>query len=82
MSDRQVGALLSGGFDSSIVCAILVKIFGITNLQTFSVGLEGSPDLKYAREPKGKIQRGKVIGEKSLKMRTKRPESSNDGWPE
>ena len=39
-------------------------------------------DLKYAREPKGKIQRGKVIGEGSLKMRTKRPETSNDGWPE
>ena len=50
MSDRPVGALLSGGFDSSIVCAVLVKVFGITNLQTFSVGLEGSPDLRYARE--------------------------------
>ena len=39
-------------------------------------------DLQYAREPKGKIQRGKVLGEGSLKMRTKRPETSNDGWSE
>jgi len=39
-------------------------------------------DLQYAREPKGKIRRGTMIGEGTLKMRTKRPETSNDGWPE
>jgi len=52
MSDRPVGTFLSGGLDSSIVAAFLKKIRneqGITsNLNTFSIGLEGSPDLAYS----------------------------------
>ena len=53
MSDRPIGTFLSGGLDSSIVAA-LIKKFHIerghqdTNLNTFSIGLEGSPDLAYA----------------------------------
>lgn len=50
MSDKPIGCLLSGGFDSSIVAALLSKHFtGGTKLKTFSIGLQGSPDLKYAR---------------------------------
>ena len=52
MSDRPIGCLLSGGLDSSIVVAILAdkyKKIG-KKLRTFSVGLKGSVDLKYARD--------------------------------
>jgi len=50
MSDKPIGCLLSGGFDSSIVAALLSEHFtGDNKLKTFSIGLEGSPDLKYAR---------------------------------
>jgi asparagine synthase (glutamine-hydrolysing) len=47
MSDKPVAALLSGGLDSSIICAILSDI--VPELHTFSVGMADSPDLKYAR---------------------------------
>lgn len=48
-SDRPVACLLSGGLDSSIVASIVSKIYD-RPLETFSIGLEGSEDLKYARE--------------------------------
>ena len=53
MSDRPVGTFLSGGLDSSVVAAFIKKYHrenGMvnTNLNTFSVGLEGSPDLMYS----------------------------------
>lgn len=48
MSDRPIGCLLSGGLDSSLVAAILSKHYK-KRLRTYSVGLEGSIDLKYAR---------------------------------
>lgn len=51
LSDRPIGCLLSGGLDSSLVAAILSDELKKHNktLQTFSVGLLGSVDLKYAR---------------------------------
>jgi asparagine synthase (glutamine-hydrolysing) len=43
-----IGAYLSGGFDSSMVAAILADHYPGT-LRTFSIGFEGSPDLLNAR---------------------------------
>jgi len=49
MSDRPIGCLLSGGLDSSIITALLVNLLGPDKVRTYSVGMEGSTDLKYAR---------------------------------
>lgn len=52
MSDRPVGCLLSGGLDSSIIASVLsshYKTLG-QKLRTFSIGLSGSVDLKYAKQ--------------------------------
>lgn len=50
MTDRPIGCLLSGGLDSSLVTAILVKLLGAENVRTYSVGMVGSTDLQYARK--------------------------------
>lgn len=50
MSDRPIGCLLSGGLDSSLIAAILVKVLGVENLRTFSIGMPGSTDLYYAKK--------------------------------
>jgi asparagine synthase (glutamine-hydrolysing) len=48
-SDAPFGFLLSGGLDSSLICAIAVKYFG-KKITTFSVGLNENPiDVKYAK---------------------------------
>lgn len=49
MSDRPVGCLLSGGFDSSIVAALVAKQLPPGTLHTFSIGMEGATDLKHAK---------------------------------
>jgi asparagine synthase (glutamine-hydrolysing) len=49
LSDRPIGCLLSGGLDSSVITALLVKFLGPKNVRTYSVGMEGSTDLKYAK---------------------------------
>lgn len=48
-SDRKIGFLLSGGLDSSLVVAIAVKILGVKNAHTFSIGMDGSQDIMYAK---------------------------------
>lgn len=50
MSDRPIGCLLSGGLDSSLVTAILCKFLGGHKVRTYSIGMEGSTDLYYARK--------------------------------
>lgn len=49
MSDRPIGCLLSGGLDSSVITYILTKLLGPSNVRTYSIGIEGSTDLKYAK---------------------------------
>lgn len=52
MTERPIAALLSGGVDSSLIAAIVqreLKRLGKPSLKTFSIGMEGSTDLKYAR---------------------------------
>ena len=49
LSDRPIGCLLSGGLDSSIITSILCKLVNPKNIRTYSIGMEGSLDLKYAR---------------------------------
>tara|TARA_B110000444_G_C18851718_1_gene606312 strand:+ start:10595 stop:12274 length:1680 start_codon:yes stop_codon:yes gene_type:complete len=48
-SERPIGCLLSGGLDSSVIAALVNKFYKSNKqLQTFSIGLPGSEDLKYA----------------------------------
>lgn len=49
MSHREIGCLLSGGLDSSLIAA-LVASFSEGPIQTFSIGLKGSVDLHFARK--------------------------------
>ena len=46
-TERDVGFLLSGGLDSSLIASIAARKLG--TIKTFSIGLKGSPDLLAAR---------------------------------
>ena len=49
-SDAPLGFLLSGGLDSSLVCAISTRILG-HGIRTFAIGMDTDPiDLRYARQ--------------------------------
>ncbi|WP_085522212.1 asparagine synthase B [Tuberibacillus sp. Marseille-P3662] len=53
LADVDVGVLLSGGLDSSLIAAITAKLRNKNNhtpLKSFCVGSEGSEDIKRARE--------------------------------
>jgi asparagine synthase (glutamine-hydrolysing) len=49
LSERKVACLLSGGLDSSTVSSIVSRIVGDFNLNTYSIGMKGATDLKYAQ---------------------------------
>jgi len=52
-TERPIACLLSGGLDSSLVAALVNNYYtshSLPNkLETYSIGLEGSEDLKYAK---------------------------------
>ena len=47
--ERPIACLLSGGLDSSLVTSIVSKLYPM-QVETYSIGLEGSEDLKYAKK--------------------------------
>ena len=52
LTERPVAALLSGGLDSSLIASLVqlnLKQLKKPSLKTFSIGFEGSSDLKHAR---------------------------------
>ena len=50
-SDAPMGFLLSGGLDSSLVCAVAQKLMSEKPIRTFAIGMsEDAIDLKYAKE--------------------------------
>jgi asparagine synthase (glutamine-hydrolysing) len=52
VTDRPIACLLSGGLDSSLITALVNQVHKTVSdkkLETYSIGLEGSEDLKYAK---------------------------------
>lgn len=47
-TERPIACLLSGGLDSSLIAALVSKYYNKV-LETYSIGLQGGEDLKYAR---------------------------------
>ena len=56
MSDKEICCLLSGGLDSSLVCALVASHFPPYTIKSFSIGIKGSPDLEYAQIAADKIK--------------------------
>jgi len=51
-TERPIACLLSGGLDSSLITALVNDYHvrnGLPNIETYSIGLEGSVDLEHAR---------------------------------
>ena len=51
-TERPIACLLSGGLDSSLITALVNEYHnrnGLPKLETYSIGLAGSEDLKYAK---------------------------------
>jgi asparagine synthase (glutamine-hydrolysing) len=52
-TERPIACLLSGGLDSSLIAALVNNFYNHSQLpnklETYSIGLHGSEDLKYAR---------------------------------
>tara|TARA_Y100000389_G_scaffold204569_1_gene258039 strand:+ start:8543 stop:10279 length:1737 start_codon:yes stop_codon:yes gene_type:complete len=48
-TERPIACLLSGGLDSSLITALVNKYYE-GKLETYSIGMAGSQDLKYARD--------------------------------
>ena len=48
-TDRPIACLLSGGLDSSLITSIVKKYYE-GELETYSIGLKGGEDLKYAQQ--------------------------------
>ncbi len=50
-TERPVACLLSGGLDSSLIAALVANYFNSKGIQieTYSIGLENSEDIKYAK---------------------------------
>ena len=48
-TDRPIACLLSGGLDSTIIASCAAKCVAPAKLKTFSIGLNGAPDLEFAR---------------------------------
>ena len=49
-TERPIACLLSGGLDSSLVTSLVKKYYTGEQLETYSIGLEGAEDLKYAKQ--------------------------------
>jgi len=52
LAERPMAALLSGGIDSSLIASLVqkqLKARGLPPLETFSIGMKGSEDLRHAR---------------------------------
>jgi len=49
-SDRPLGFLLSGGLDSSLIVYMATTLMPVDNIECFTIGTQGSPDIKAAKE--------------------------------
>lgn len=48
-TDRKIACLLSGGLDSSLVAALVSKYYDGHQVETYSIGMPGGEDLRYAK---------------------------------
>ena len=48
-SEQEIGCILSGGLDSSLITSIVCRLQQPKKVHTYTIGLKGSDDLKYAR---------------------------------